>query len=430
MKRTLTNNGNEQSQISVTLIGLLAFACGATNNILFNVIGEIYAAELILVLIALILLLTRGSGGVLNARIFWGFLLMGLVTLIGYMISDLIVGTEQLQYLRGWGRVVLLISDFVALMILTVQNKQNLWWFTFGIGMGGVVFLAVSGVPIHVWKLGYAEPISLVVIALSVLFPRWLALVMIIGFGILDIFLDYRSLGALSLVVAAVMWARFARPQDAVRSFAQYSRFVIVGVIGSVVLVVSLLFTMGQHAERRESSNIGREARIIVSLHAIAQSPIIGYGSWTVNEEFARMLRQEIQEETDVSARKYQAAGKIFRSHSQLLQSWIEGGILGAAFFLFYGYTLIKTLRWCALIRPMDKYTPVFVYLLVVGLWNLVASPFGSSTRIWIALAVAVVAAVSLERQIKRRVDFTPNPGLHLSQSVMQSARTTIRRGI
>lgn len=418
---------NEQSRITVTALGLLAFICGATSDISFGVIGDIYVVELALVPLALIMFLIKGGGRAFKAPIFWGFLLAGLLTLIGYMISDLIVGTEQWQYLRGWGRVILLISDCAMLMILVALRRQNLWWFVLGMGVGGVIFLAVSGVSFHTWKLGYGERMSFIVLALVALFPRWLALVVVAGFGVLNIFLDYRNLGAASLVVAAVMWARSANPQRAIRTFGQYSRFLIVGFVVLVLLLLSLVFTENEYADRREASNVGRSAGIIVSLHAIAQSPIIGYGSWTVNEEFARMLAQEIQKE-DKQAQV--STGNVFRSHSQLLQAWVEGGLLGAVFFLFYGYMLVKTLRWYSLIRPLDSFSPMLIFLVVLGLWNLLASPFGGGQRVMIALAVASAAAASFERLDKRRAlkPASQNPVLHASSPIARQDNAIMRR--
>jgi hypothetical protein len=328
-------------------------------------------------------------------------MLAGLLTLAGYMASDLIAGTEQSRYLRGWGRIILLVSDCAALMILVALQRQNLWWFVLGMGVGGIVTLAIAGVPFDMWKLGYGERVALIIFTLAALFPRRLAFVAIAGFGVLNIFLDYRSLGAATLIVAVVMWARLVRPQEALRGFTGYFKFFVVGAVIAMLLVMSLLFTEEEYASRREISNVGRSAGIIVSLHAIAQSPIVGYGSWTVNEEFARMFQQEVQAGTQGFDGPRLHTGKTFRSHSQMLQSWVEGGLLGAAFFLFYGYTLVKAFRWHALIRPVDRLSPMFVYLLVFGMWSWIASPFGGGTRIVIALAVATAAIMSFDKLVK-----------------------------
>lgn len=398
------NSDKDDNRIRISMISLLAFACGATNDISFGIIGDVYVVELIIVPFALLLLLLTRNGGIaVKTPIFWWFMLAGLITLIGYMLSDLIVGTEQWQYLRGWGRVVLMISSCASLMILAAQHRQNLWWFVLGMGVGGVVTLAASGVPIHVWKIGYGERVALILLILVGVLPRWLGLIITVAFGVLNIFLDYRILGGASFAVATVIWARSARPGASVRSFMHYSRFIAAGAAVSILLIMVLLYTMNQYSERREGSNVGRMAAITVSLSAIAESPIIGYGSWTVNEKFARILQQEIQKETDEGSRKSEVGGNIFRAHSQLLQAWVEGGVFGAVFFIFYGFTLAKALRWHALIRPLDKYTPVFLYLLVFGFWNLLASPFGGGQRILIALAVAVIATRSFEPQAKRR---------------------------
>jgi hypothetical protein len=162
--------------IRVTGIGLFVFLCGALQPLTLNLVGEIYAAELLLPIVGIAALFDHGGDSVLRERLFRTFLLAIVVTLAGYMFSDLIRETRSDQYLRGWGRILLLTTDFVALTVLLGKDRRNLWWFAFGMGVGGVLYLRlVLHTPVAVWKFGYAEPMLLVAAALSSSLPIRLA---------------------------------------------------------------------------------------------------------------------------------------------------------------------------------------------------------------------------------------------------------------
>src|SRR4030066_183482 len=151
----ITSTRKEQPIVRASLLALLSFLLGAAIDIKFGLVGELYIVEPILLLVAFLLLITKGSGGAFRAPIFWAFVFSAVVTLTGYIISDLFVGSLPSQYLRGWGQIGLLASNCASLMILTAHNRQNLWWFMLGTGVGGIAYLAIQGVPLHTWKLGY-----------------------------------------------------------------------------------------------------------------------------------------------------------------------------------------------------------------------------------------------------------------------------------
>lgn len=412
-KFNIANNHPEKFKIN--LAGLAALLCGATNDIVFNVVGEFYLSELLVVLLALIFTLLKSSKGVSNTRVFWAFVLVGWITLLGYMLSDIYVGTEPAQYFKGWGRVIILMSDCVAIMILAIYNRQMLWWFMLGTGLGGIIFLYLTGVPFNVWKLGYGERFAMVFLTLLALLPKRSWPILLVGYGIFNIWLDYRNLGAAIIVVAAIIWAGAKRPDKRLISLIVYS------VVALIAGLVTVNLTQDEFKVRRVDSNIGRSAAIIVSLHAISDSPFIGYGSWTINAKYAEELREKIEEKrkqveySDEFTHLY--TGNSFQAHSQILQAWIEGGLLGAMFFIFYGYKLLQTALWCALRRRMDEYSPVFLFILIMGLWNLVASPFLGFERIQIAMAVGVIVAIAIERKRTEAVK-TPSSNILDAASV------------
>ena len=399
VNRTILRSRDQRGDIRLNATAFLAFASGAVNHVSISLVGQFYLSELFVLLAAAIVVLRGGARSIAKSRLFWTLIIASWVTLLGYMLSDLYIGTAPAQYLRGWGRIAILIMDVASVMILSFQSRQNLWWFVLGMGLGGFAYSIIHGIPFTMWKGGdgYGRSAIVTLVALLAFAPRRTWPVALLLFGVLNMALDFRSNGGIIIAVAAFAWASMKTPGKRVASM------ILPGIVASIVLVAAVIYTQIGHQQHRLSSDIGRTSAIIVSIKAIAQSPFIGYGSWTVNQELADELRKEIQtkqretkEDVDFG---FMGAGAGFQSHSQLIQSWIEGGVLGAAFFLLYGYRLVIFLSWCVLQRPADRLTPLFLYVLVNALWALVMSPFLGFVRIEIAVAAGVMLVLELERR-------------------------------
>ena len=394
------SHDDSRSAIKLDGLGVATFLCGATASINLNIVGEVYLAELLLIVLALGILVFRNAADVIASHSLHMFVFFGVVMLAGYMITDIVTGTAPSQYLRGWGRVGLLVTNVVCLIMVAGQGRRYIWWFIFGMGVGGITKLVFSGVPIATWKLGYGEYVSFVILAMAVLLPRRIAILLLIGFGILNIALDYRNFAAVYLLVAAIIWARGTGRSLSTKNLKNYIAVASVVTLAIIVLITGFVLTEEEFGGRRENSNVGRWAGIIVSLRAIADSPVIGYGSWTENEEYAKMLREEQAKRLDRDrARRLQAhQTKLFRSHSQILQAWVEAGIFGAAFFLYYAFRLLQGAKRYIIDLPIDRYAPINLYLVILGTWHLIASPFGGDQRILIAITVAVLSAMEFDR--------------------------------
>lgn len=401
--RAASGDAMRRHHVRITGIGLLAFLCGSLQPLTVNLVGEIYAAELLLPLVGLAALCARGGDAVFRERVFLIFLLALGFTLSGYVISDFIRESRPDQYLRGWGRVVLLATDFVALCILIRQDRRNLWWFALGMGVGGILYLRlILHTPISIWKFGYAEPMLLFAAAMSCFLPirlgaAWLGLL-----GITSMRYDFRSFAAICFLLATYMWLRAARPwQPLVGRGKSIQLLIAGGIAGALVLATLVLTESGYSSQRRADSNAGRTAAIEVGLIAVSRSPFIGYGSWTEDKELAELYLKHYLSNRGIRDPNADA-GHYFTPHSQILQAWVEGGVLGAAFFLVLGYQLLRSAKWAALARPVDFLTPLILYLLFSCAWNLFMSPFSAPHRIQIALGAAVLMLMHSEQRASR----------------------------
>jgi hypothetical protein len=417
--RRSPGNAVGRSPIRLTGIGLLVFLCGALQPLTLNLVGEIYAAELLLPVAGLVAMFARDGDRAFRERLFWRFLLAIAVTLAGYVLSDLVRETRPDQYLRGWGRILILVTDFAFLCTLFRQDRRNLWWFALGMGVGGILHLRlIQHTPISIWKFGYAEPMLLFAAATGWFLPIRLAAVWLGLLGLTSMWYDFRSFAAICFLLATYMWFRAARPSQPLVGGRKSLRLLIGGGLACALVMITLALTeSGYSNNRRAESDAGRSAAFEVGLIAISRSPLIGYGSWTEDRDLAELYLKHYLEKRGVRDPNADA-GRHFAPHSQILQSWVEGGFLGAAFFIVLGYQLLRSAKWAALVRPVDMLTPLILYLLFSCAWNLLMSPFSAPHRIQIALGAAVIMLMDSEQRASRSAaskrTFMQTPGVRV----------------
>jgi O-antigen ligase len=151
-------------------------------------------------------------------------------------------------------------------------------------------------------------------------------------------------------------------------------------------------------AVRRQESNVGRYVGLMVAGRAIVDSPILGYGSWSGDRRYVEILNRELSSAAYGTGFRVEKRIESLLPHSQVLQAWVEGGLLGALFFFFYGAQLLVGLRCLAFQHVPGRLTPLYLFFVVSGLWNLLASPFLGVHRVYIACAIATLALLSRER--------------------------------
>lgn len=399
----------DRIDLKLTGIAMATFVCGVASARAVNLIGEFYLGELLLIQLALFVMLFGRDRSLLDVSAFGVFVQTAVLMLAGYIISDLYRDTNPGQFLRGWARVILLTLDFIALAILVARDRRSLWWFVLGMGVGAIGQLVVRGVPIMSapgWKFGYATPIVYLLACASYFLPVKLMCLAFAGVGVWNIFMDFRIMGAICLLVAAVLWVRANNPDGL--SGIQLLKLLSAVMIAAAVVGGALYATHEEFASRRDSSNVGREAGLFVAARGVMESPVIGYGSWPTDPRLVSLFQEQVAEEGQAYGDS--ARVQVFTAHSQGLQAWIEGGVLAALFFVYYGIRLISTGFNVALKRRPDGYLPIFLVFIIYDAWHLFMSPFSGPTRLPIAVGVAIICMVGLETVRRRRA--APNASL------------------
>jgi O-antigen ligase len=218
---------------------------------------------------------------------------------------------------------------------------------------------------------------------------------LLIAGGITCVYLDSRAQGAFALASAVALWSRSGPSPRGAGNGAAYVRLLAVGTLLLVVLLVAVAKTQTTYGDRRDQSNTDRFTALAISLRAITKSPVIGYGSWGQGTDaYAEDLERSL-----IASGQQSFRTDIFVAHSQLLQSWMEGGLFAATFFIVYGYYLLRNLLYVSLQRRADGLTPLFAFVLTMATWHLFMSPFGGDHRLQIAVGIAVICALEKERR-------------------------------
>jgi hypothetical protein len=132
---------------------------------------------------------------------------------------------------------------------------------------------------------------------------------------------------------------------------------------------------------------VGGRPETLVAIQAILDRPIIGHGSFPFEMKYVQM-KQDIQYEHGYSDsdQAEETDAPVIPTHSHLTLAWVEGGIFGGICWIYILILIIRGLLRLTSLRP--QLAPLYSYLLVGFLWDIMYSPFGSVNRIRAAFYV------------------------------------------
>lgn len=378
-------------------IGMLIL--GVLTAIPVSFVGRLYIGEVLLGLVgpvAIPLVVTMpGRYGKLARTL----LIAMIISWIGYIGSDLYRGTPGFDYLRGWFRWVALISSYATLAWLGSKNVRYAVFFLIGWCLGTAFYpLFLANLPIRVWWKFYAGfPTILILAYFAGKFGPTIAAATMGAVGALSILLDSRSMMMTCLVTAGLSLIAGRRKPDARRSERRLSKSsVVVAVLAIGVCGAASLFIVEQigirygYADRFERSNVRRWTNVEIAYEILKQSPLIGYGSWARDPEVAR-IRDKIVAKQVGKVTRSEAQDDLIIVHSQILQAWVEGGLIGLAFFVIYGWHLAEKGMRLAAVLPYEPLTPLIIFVLITAAWHFFASPFSGTSRVIISVACVLM---------------------------------------
>jgi hypothetical protein len=386
------------------------FLLGAAGAYSVNLVGALPGGEVLIVLYLPILLLTCGKRAF--DRQYWVFYLLILGWLLGTLIADEYNGIDAFNRAKGTSRVVFFCLDFMALAILINNQTRNFIVFALSI----VAVMAHSsagfrGETMVAFKFGGATTVLIISLLVSSYFyakQRYrVCLGISVGLVALNLGFAFRSQvvivlasAVLTLPILGGTGLARGRPESGLSNFVKVVALLAFAA-GSAYAANGLIrfaaergfFEEGtQEKFTKQSSGkfgvlFGGRPETLVAIQAIRDSPIIGHGSFAADVRYIE-LEQLLQYEygySDSDAPE-ELEYPAIPTHSHLTMAWVESGILGGLLWIYILVLTIRALFRLALTRP--NFAPLYSYLLVNFVWDILYSPFGSVNRMWGAYLV------------------------------------------
>lgn len=326
------------------------------------------------------ILLRRWPSGVFQSRWFTVILICQVLSLAGYVIADLYRGSSQHDYFRGWARMSFLIVDLLGLAVLIGNGWRR--WLALKIGLAfGVMIEAACFGPLFGdwWKFGVGLPITILVLAVLGN-RRGLAVAALLLLGGIHLFMNFRGLGGVCLILAAIL---------GVPAFSMRLRLPIIGLAVIIAAGSFIFYITNGEGVRRKDSDSERQAMIETAALTFAESPFIGQGSWFSTTHIVREIEvRRMALEEGFGGYSEEEADKL-AIHSQLLVALAEGGILGGLYFLVLGLLLVWALFYAT--SSYGPQRPLTLLFIIEAAGNLCISPFSGPARVHIAAATVLV---------------------------------------
>jgi hypothetical protein len=329
-------------------------------------------------------------GPLLQSRFLWSLLLAQFIALGGYIFSDLYRHSFPPDMARGWGRMVFLAIDLVAVAYLFGCARRNFIVFQLGQCLGAVASALIVG-PLFgdMWKFGVGAPLTWLIFLIAPLAGAFATMLAAGATGLVHFILDYRSLGGLCLLIGMLTFLQIAP-----RRFRLWlAPLMLAATVGAVWWIYGQTQSGGN--TRATRSDVERSAMITAALEAFEQSPLIGHGSWFSNTDVYdnfMVIRHAAAKQAHVGgfADPNKDPGAV-AVHSQILVALAEGGLFGGAFFFVFGAGLIRALYNLVFVQRWNRLAPFCTLALLSALWDLFCSPFSGAQRVSIAMTCGLI---------------------------------------
>lgn len=378
------------------------FLLGAAGAYTVNIVGALPDSELLLIPVLPMALLAQGKRA-FQRQYLWFYVLSG-AWVFGTCLADAVNDIGAFNRVKGLARVVFFIVDFIALAIFINNRTRKL--IVFALGVAAVMLLGGWGFRQNLdvaWKFGIAQGVSIPALLVSSHYyarKRYgVCFLILLILAAMSLKFGFRSqLGVLFVSGAFVLPFPFQRKSQ--RSGSSNERnlvrtlIMLVAAGGAAYAANSAIRYAAMKGFFDESTQakfetqaqgdygvlFGGRPETLVAIRAIIDNPIIGHGSFAYGEKYVE-LKQDIMYEhgyTDSDDPEVFFYPTI-PTHSHLTLAWVEGGILGGICWIYIFVLTVRGILRLSTLRP--HLAPLYCYLLVGFLWDILYSPFGSVNR-------------------------------------------------
>jgi hypothetical protein len=423
--------GNSQAA-RITIAALLPLS----QLIEIRLIGTLFLQDVIAVGLLAILLVAEPNKGQLLKPL-KPFILLALVWLTGAIITDIWVSSELENLARGWSKISLFIIHTLVLWLLSRGNLKVLAVYMLATGVVYVseaVLLPTKLQEIDPWKFGIGSGLMIMTAALSafvvgknaLLKNLPLALSMVVA--LISLLLNARSLfGVALLSVLYSFGASYLANRRSIHRLVNRWSFLVVIILG-LLMSQAMIAGYGQLAsqgalgedarskyERQTGADMsllqGGRPESLVSIQAIKDSPIIGHGSWARDRYYTNMFFNELKWRGLLTEAQWwnfsESQADLIPSHSHLLGSWVEAGILSVPIWIYALILSFEALFAVVKLRSLPSLLATATAFFVI--WDVLFSPFGADGRILKAAQICILISVTYSLRTSNRQVAAPN---------------------
>lgn len=367
-------------------------------------VGQLLLSDILVLPLMVLALFVRG---IPSSRVVYVTISAGFLWLLSLVVADIVNETDTSNFLRGWARTGLAFSYIVFFICAARPTPRSLSMLASGLAAGNILqalfyFESVD----FSWFMKFYGGIGVTWMLGVIAVRRWRVgkpFLPILGLWVwmlVALSQNSRSLMTINFLAAGLMAATiYLRPQlRRLRLSTILILFLAVGgglgaglitaygaMAGSGLLGDEAEFKYRIQARGGDLLQIwNARPEVRVGLSVVADSPILGHGSWYRNTSVAASVlhgsgyvplgSEEGFMKAVAGANSYRALG-----HSSLLQAWVEAGIMGAAFWLWViGVCLLAVLR--SLQRP-TVLSPLVFLAAITLVWDTLFSPFANTQR-------------------------------------------------
>lgn len=338
-----------------------------------------------------------------------------LAWLVGTWLSDQSALSPSSNSLRGVVRILVLLANLAALVFLVKGEPRRVLYLWAGIAAS--LLLSVAFFPTlyargEPWKFGLAIPATLIVLVYlsSRPLPRQIQVVVILALSILHFSLGSRSLAIICVVTALVLFLASAN-RDTRSARVKLVLVVILGAAAAVAVAstfdrLALDGSLGVTAQNKAyyqsdgqfGSLFSGRTGVVVGLQSIADNPFLGGGSYSTASQSIADSTSELYRSLGYVDTATSIAGAAPSYHSELIGSVAENGVLALPFWLATFFLLIRGV--ISVLSSKVVHGPLVAFISLLGIWDVVFSPFGADRRFW--LAATLVSILALTPSLKR----------------------------
>jgi hypothetical protein len=408
---TAAEQGPATASVEGHFFDALAFLVPVLLAADFVSAGRLYLSEVVLLLLLPPLLWRHQESGL--APIPAAFVALGLLWLAGQVATDVFRATPLHDIERGWSKIGFTLSNFVALYLIFEGRARRFVLFGYGLAFGLAFRYVVDPGPYgsaDPWKFGYGYSLTLIIVLLAstrvVAARRFARSGLLAAVAVLNLLHDFRSLAGVCALAAFYTATAELKGRGFERSPIRFS---VARVLTLAALIVAVGFSfvslyghlasrgvLGTSASKKYAAQGGSAFHLIasgrpeifVSSRAVADSPILGHGSWAKDPKYLQM-----QIGSGVHPSATMLAQGLIPTHSYLMGAWVEAGLLGVPIWLWTLFLVAAVLARCY--RYDDRLVPLIAFGAFALAWNVFFSPYGSFERLIAPYYVLILVAAS-----------------------------------